>query len=239
MAHEKTRSIVELVANIAIAVAAIAFVWRILFVPVPAAQARGGAPPAPVQDVKAKGLSTTVSNATRKGNTDAEVVLIEFSDFECPFCGKYARETFTQIDKEFVAAGKVQYVLRNFPLEQIHPSATNAAQAAECAGEQGKYWEMHGRLFGSQAELAQAVWTREAEALQLDRTSFERCMEGTTLSKVKADQAEGSRLGVQSTPTFFIGRLEREGTVRLVRTIRGAQSFAVFQEALNQTLSDN
>lgn len=239
MAHEKTRSIVDVITNIAVAAAAIAIVWRVLSAPAPRPIDLTPAPgptAAPIENLESNRLSTTLSNAARKGKAGAQVVLIEFSDYECPFCGRYARDTFEQIDKEFVENGKVQYVFRNFPLEDIHPAASKAGQAAECAGAQERYWEMHGRLFASQAELKDAVWLREARTLQLNIPSFERCMGGTMLSKVKTDIEEGKRLGVQATPTFFLGQAQNDGTVRLLSRVRGAHPYAVFRDALNQAL---
>lgn len=248
MAHERARSVVELIANIAVAVAAIAIVWRLFFAPAPQIASLATAPPggrgptpsapaaSPVESIESRGLTTTLSSAIVKGAEAANVVLIEFSDYECPFCARHVRETFAQIDKEFVATGKVRYVFRNFPLATIHKSASRAAQAAECAGAQGKYWEMHQRLFASQAEFAAEVWTREAEKLRLNAGAFEQCMRGTMLSKVDADLAEGQRLGAQATPTFFIGRVQQNGTVRLISTIRGAHPYAVFKQGLSQAL---
>jgi protein-disulfide isomerase len=237
MAHEKTRSIVEVIANIAIAAAAIAIVWRIVFTPAPAPQP--GAAALPTQDLTPRNLSTSLSKAARRGDAAAQVVLIEYSDFGCPFCGRHARETLVQIDKEFIGTGKIQYVFRNFPVDKLHPAASHAAQAAECAGEQGKYWEMHDRLFANQPELEKQVWLREASALQMNTEAFERCMAGTMSSKVKEDMTEGSRLGVQATPTFFVGKLQKDGTVRLVKSILGAHPYTVFQESLNQALKSD
>jgi protein-disulfide isomerase len=242
MAHEKTRSIVEIVTNVCLAAAAVAVVWRLVLAPapVPAPQALAGQRQAPsgplVENIEDKGLSAGLTGANRKGNTDAPVVLIEFSDYECPYCGQYARDTFAAIDKDFVATGKVQYVMKNFPLESIHKSAVKAAQAAECAGVQARYWEMHDWLFTHQKELAASPWTGQAPALRLNAATFEQCLDGMMADRVKADQAEGSKLGVQATPTFFVGRVMNDGGVSLVSSIRGAQPYSVFEDALTKAL---
>src|SRR6185436_20936742 len=85
----------------------------------------------------------TLAGAATKGRASAPLVMLEFSDFECPFCGRYSRETYPQVQREYVDTGKVRYVFRHTPIERIHPQAMKAAEAAECAGTQGKFWEMH------------------------------------------------------------------------------------------------
>ena len=229
MHSSRLRAFVELVANCAVAAAAIAIIWRVVISPVmsPTAPKRSS----PVEDVRARNISVTVDQSAQRGSVEASLVLIEFSDYECPFCGRHARETFSQIDKEFIERQEVQYVFRNYPLE-IHKHATSAAEAAECAGVQGKYWEMHRALFARQAELAESVWKREGSAIGLDMPSFEECLAGVMSEKIRADMAEGRRLGVKATPTFFIGRKEAEGNVRLVSRISGAHPFEVFRDAL-------
>lgn len=108
MAHEKARSVVDLITNIAVAAAALAIVWRIFSSPAPRIELQAPSPtPAAIENLEPKQLSTTLSNAARKGNAGAPVILIEFSDYECPFCGKHARDTFAQIDKEFVENGTI------------------------------------------------------------------------------------------------------------------------------------
>jgi len=99
------------------------------------------------------------------------VILIEFSGFECPFCEKYSKETFGLIDQKFVATGQLRYAFRHFPLEQMHPNALAAAEAAECASNQGKFWEMRGLLFTNQKDLSQRFWQRDIPSIGLDPTA--------------------------------------------------------------------
>src|SRR5688572_29250224 len=142
------KSAVEIATNLALAAAAVTLVWHLLrSSPTP----RAGEARAAVEDVESKELSIALSAAYRKGAPDAEIVLLEFSDYQCPYCGKYANETFGQIDDAFVATNRVQYAFHNYPLSN-HADAIPAAVAAECSGEQGKYWEMHDRLFAKQAD---------------------------------------------------------------------------------------
>lgn len=161
-------------------------------------------------------------------------MFLEFSDYECPFCGRFAMETYEQIQEQFVRSNRAQYVFRNFPLD-IHKQARPAASAAECAGEQGAFWHMRDHLFANQKALSETIWMSQAEKLRLDMPSFSKCL--TTKDKVlTAEMEEGRRLGVQATPTFFIGRVEQEGQVRLLRRIRGAQTYETFAKALTTLL---
>jgi protein-disulfide isomerase len=174
-----------------------------------------------------------------KGDAGARVTLIEFSDYQCPFCGRYFRDTLPQLQKEYVETGKVRYVFRNFPIESIHPQAFKAAEAAECAGEQGKYWEMHDRLFGNQSALAPADLPGHARALGLDGEKFEKCLESSqTAESIRQDLADAQKAGVRGTPSFFLGLTVPGGEgVKAVQMIQGAQPYAAFKEAIDGLLA--
>ncbi len=101
---------------------------------------RGRTPGQPQRPMPA---SVSVAGAPVRGSQNAALTIIEFSDYQCPFCGRYISQTWPQLDAEYIAPGKVSYVFRDFPLEELHPDAFKAGEAARCAGEQGKYWEMH------------------------------------------------------------------------------------------------
>ncbi len=113
--------------------------------------ARAAAQPPQVQP---QNVVLTLDGEPTKGDTSARVVLVEFTDYQCPFCGRYVHDAYAQIEAEYIKTGKLRYVIREFPLESIHPQAFKAAEAALCAGDQGKYWEMHDRLFANQRALA-------------------------------------------------------------------------------------
>lgn len=174
-----------------------------------------------------------------QGDKDAKVTLIEFSDYQCPFCGRYFRETLPKLQKEYVETGKVWYVFRNFPIESIHPQAFKAAEAAECAGEQGMYWEMHDRLFGNQSALAPADLPGHARALGLDGDKFAKCLEGSqTAESIRQDLADAQKAGVRGTPSFFLGLTAPNGeAVKAIRMIQGAQPYAAFKEAIDGLLA--
>lgn len=194
----------------------------------------GGAPPAPVQPVN---VVLTLDGESMKGDKNAKVVLVEFTDYQCPFCARHVHGTLPQIEAEYVKTGKVRYVTREFPLESIHPLAFKAAEAALCAGDQGKYWEMHARLFANQRALAPSDLTAHAQAVGLDQAKFTQCLDGGTKgAKVRRDLADGTKAGVNGTPAFFIGVADGD-SVKVTRTIKGAHPFASFKEALDGLLA--
>jgi protein-disulfide isomerase len=131
-----------------------------------------------------------------------------------------------------VDTGKVQYVFRNLPLAG-HSNAIGAARAAECALAQGRFWEMHDRLFANQQALSETDLAAHAAAIDLDGKEFQVCMQSTTNSSVDLDQSEAARLGLISTPTFLVGVVTQEGVVKILKKINGAQPYEVFKEALD------
>ena len=144
------------------------------------------------------------------GDPNAPITIVEFSDFQCPYCLSYATETYPQIIQEFVDSGMVRYVFKDFPLEQLHPQAVQAAEAARCAGEQDAYWEMHDYLFANQSrwsgqENPVAAFVELAGELNLDKDALTTCVEsGRYQQLVQANAMEGQILGVTGTPTFFV-----------------------------------
>lgn len=141
-----------------------------------------------------------------KGPANAVVTLVEFSDFECPFCGGLF-PTLKLVERNY--SDKVRIVYRQFPLTNMHPRAQKAAEASLCANEQKRFWEFHDSMFGNQADLTVDALKRRAVELKLDTAAFNSCLDsGRQADAVKKDSEEGSRLGVTSTPTMFInGRL--------------------------------
>lgn len=183
-----------------------------------------------------QGLSLTLGPAAIVRKPAAALVLIEFSDYQCPFCGRYARETFAQVQRELVDVGKISYAFMNLPLQRAHPLAFKAAEAAECAGDQGRYWEMHKVLFANQPALTQPDLLSYAQAIGLDRVRFNACLNGQMVPRIDAQISEAHRLGIMSTPTFLIGETEPGGEVHLLRKIVGAQSLPLFTTTLDSLL---
>jgi protein-disulfide isomerase len=179
----------------------------------------------------------TTDGSPAVGNKEAKITMVEFSDYQCPFCGRYFSQTLTQVMDTYVKTGKVHYVFRDFPLEQIHPFALKAAEAAHCAGDQGKYWEMHDRLYKNQAKLAANELAGHATALGLDEQKFKECLDsGKYTALVKKNENDGMKVGVRGTPSFFLGYSEA-GKMKAVTMLSGAQPFTAFQDALDKLLN--
>jgi protein-disulfide isomerase len=155
-----------------------------------------------------KNLSINAS-AIRHARGSGSVVLVEFTDYECPFCGQYARQTAPSVERQLVDTGLLRNVVFNFPLEQMHRHAKRASEAAECAGQQGRYWEMHSRLFSDVSNLDYEALINAGKELGLDEHRFIRCLSGEATQSITADIGEGMRLGVKVTPTFFVGVVRR------------------------------
>lgn len=197
-------------------------------------QARTPRPPREPTDVK-----LSVEGQPFKGASDAKVTVVEFSDYQCPFCARHATQTFPQLDEHYVKTGKVKYVFMDLPLEQIHPQAVKAAEAARCAGESGKYWEMHDRLFANQKALAPEQLVAHARAAGADPKKFQACLDGGKYTAaVRKSLAEAKEAGARGSPTFFIG-LSTPGATefKAVQVLRGAQPFERFKETIDRLLA--
>jgi protein-disulfide isomerase len=186
-----------------------------------------------------RGAEISITDAPSKGSVDAKLVLIEFSDYQCPFCRRFSNSTLPQILKDYVDTGKMRYVFRDFPLPSIHPAATEAAVAARCAGQQGKYWEMHDRFFADPKSVQAKNWKDHAEALDLDGADFDVCMADESHERaVRQSAADGGKIGVSGTPTLFLGTLGPDGeTVKATEIIRGAQPYGNFKQLIDGLLA--
>lgn len=189
--------------------------------------------PPPVQAIDAV---VAIGDAPRKGRQDAKLTLIEFSDYQCPFCKRHAQNTLPRIDEAYIATGKLRYVFRDFPLTKIHPQAHQAAEAAHCAGDQGQYWAMHARLFANQQALAPDNLLEHARAIGLQIEPFKQCLDGGKhAERVQHDLAEGRKLGISSTPTLLLGTSAGD-QVKAIQVLRGARPFAAFQQEIDKLL---
>jgi len=196
---------------------------------------RAALPPAAVADTNELQISGI---GPRKGSATAPLILIEFSDFECPFCSRHAAAVYPQLQRTYVDSGKLQYIFRHLPITQIHALALKAAEAAECAHEQGKFWEMHDRLFEHQKSLRPDDLLAHARAVGVDDERLKRCQaDGAAASRIEADLAEARQHGFTGTPTFLIGEPNGDGGIKVLKKISGAYPFAVFQAALDSMLA--
>ena len=178
-------------------------------------------------------ITASADRGRIRGSATAPVWLVEVSDFQCPFCKQWHDETFAKIDQEYVKTGKVRMAYLNFPLSRIHKNAQVAAEAAMCAGVQGKFWELHSSLFTTQARWAEAktpivVFDSLAKAAGVDLKRWDSCMNTHATAKlIAADQDRSARAGVESTPTFFVGD----------RALAGAYPIDTFRVAIDQALA--
>jgi predicted DsbA family dithiol-disulfide isomerase len=171
-------------------------------------------------------LRTEIATAgyPSRGPSDAPVTLVEFADFECPFCGGLF-PVLKLVEKNY--AGKIRIVYRQFPLTTIHPHAQKAAEASLCAAEQQRFWEFHDSMFSNQRELTVDALKRRAQEFKLDTAAFNACLDsGRQADAVKKDSAEGSQAGVTGTPTLFING----------RRLSGGQSYADIQAVIEDEL---
>ena len=167
------------------------------------------------------------------GNPNAKVAIIEFSDYQCPFCRVFWRDTLSQIKKEYIDTGKVKFVYRDFPLA-FHPMAVVSAQAAECAGDQEKYWEMQDKIFREQEKLGQGTVSYSVENLKkwatevgLNQNLFNQCLDSEKYkNEVEKDFNDGSAAGVSGTPTTYVNG----------RKLVGAQPFSAFKAVIDEEL---
>ena len=169
------------------------------------------------------------------GRIDAPVTVVEFTDYECPYCKQFHSSTFVQLTRDYIAAGKVRWVSRDLPLD-MHPYARRAAEAARCAGDEGKYWEMRHAFLMSAQELRDEVISEAAQGISLDLSRFGRCMDSQKYREaVKADAHDASNLRLVHTPSFVVGRSHRDKLEGVV--ILGAQPYGVFESAIDSLLT--
>jgi protein-disulfide isomerase len=189
----------------------------------------------PVRDVN---VSLNVADDPYKGTTDAKVTMVEFSDYQCPFCSRHTRNVLPHLEKNYVETGKVRYVLRDFPLA-FHKQAPKAHEAAHCAGEQGKYWEMHAQLFANQKALHLEKLSQHAETAGVsDLAAFQECLDsGKHAERIQLSMAEGNKLGIRGTPSFAVGLTEPNGGVKALKIVRGAQAYNMFQKIIDDLLA--
>ena len=168
------------------------------------------------------------------GREDAPLLMVEFTDYECPFCRQFHLTSFEQIRRNYIDKGKIRYVSRDFPLD-FHKNALRAAVAGRCGAEQGKFWELRHSMIANASKLQPEDILGYAGKLSLDGGKFRSCMEsGRLLDAVEADMSEGRTAGVSGTPTFLIGRLAN-GRLDGIRIV-GAQPYIVFAAKIDQLL---
>ncbi len=173
------------------------------------------------------------------GAPNAAVTLVEFTDYQCPFCSRHVKNTHPQIASEYIDTGKIRFVSLDMPLENIHKDAFVAAQAAHCADDQGMYWEMHGRLFENQRAIRPLEG--HAEAVSLDVELFNTCMSSQKYAAaVRKDMAEARKAGVSGTPSFVVARTDPTDPTKVkgISFLRGAKAFNAFKAEIDKALAE-
>lgn len=166
------------------------------------------APAAASQRATAAPKNVTLTSAeghAALGAKAAPVTIVEFTDLQCPYCARFSAQTFPELRRKYIDTGKVRFVTRDLPLS-FHAQSVQAAVAARCAGEQGKYWEYRERLFERQKELPQSPFDRLAADMKLDTAKFTSCRNSKEASAAaEADREFANGLGITGTPTFIVG----------------------------------
>lgn len=184
-----------------------------------------------------KGPKISVENDPSLKEGSPGIVLIEIGDFQCPYCGKGVREVLPLVYDKFVRTGKVEMVFLDYPIQQIHPQAFKAAEAAACAGEQKLFWEMHHQLFGNQGALAPAQLAEHAEGLGLDMAAFGKCLEsGRHAPEIRADMRVVQNLGITGTPAYVLGRRVDGDKVEVLDVVKGLPPYEVLEQKIAELL---
>ncbi|MCX6709153.1 MAG: DsbA family protein [Candidatus Woesearchaeota archaeon] len=193
----------------------------------PAAQPAAQPEKQPVQQPPAPAAKVEVSaeNDEVKGEANAPVLIVEFSDYQCPFCSR-VEASLKQVEEKYIKTGKVKIVYRDYPLG-FHDKAQKAAEASECAHDQGKFWEYHDKLFANQNALDIFSLKQYAKDLKLDTAKFDKCLDsGEKAAEVSKDTADANAAGVSGTPIFFINGV----------ALKGAQPYDSFETAIEAAL---
>lgn len=171
------------------------------------------------------------------GDTNAKIGVVEFSDYQCPYCRTFHATILPELKKNYIDTGKLVFVSRDTPMD-FHPMAEPAAIAANCAGEQGKYFPMQEDLYAQQNRYGNEFYLELARKRELDTTRFAACLrDPAQQQEVRRDAAYAAELGVEGTPTFYIGRVEGERLVDAIPVV-GAQPYGVYMQWVERLLSE-
>lgn len=194
-------------------------------------------PPSPRPRLTPPAEPVGLGDAATIGRPTAPVTLIEFSDFGCPFCARFATETLPALEQEYVAHGRLRLAYKHFPILTLHPDAERAAVAAECAGAEGRFRPMHDALFADPRRLDEASLLERAGAIGLDVPAFTVCLGSEAVRDlVRRHAAEAESFGISGTPAFLVGVTEADGRVRVTEVISGAQPVEAFRAAIERAL---
>jgi protein-disulfide isomerase len=184
----------------------------------------------------------TLQDEPTKGNAAAKITLVEVSDYHCPFCRRQTLQVLPKVMAEYVNTGKVKYVFVDYPIAQLHPDAFKSHEAAACAGDQGKYWQMHDLLFTNSPARDAAQLTANANLIGVDAKKFEACLNGgnggTHAAAIRESIARMQELGVGGTPLTLIGLTPAPGTpMKILSFVYGAKPYPEFKAVVDAALA--
>ena len=184
-------------------------------------------------------VAISIAGLAARGQPTAPVTIVVFADYQDPQCARYYQEIHPRVDEDYLQHGTVRYVFKNLPNQKVHPQALKAHEAAACAGDQGKYWEMHDLLFANQTALATDRLLGYAQTLDLDPDLFRYCLtSGAQVATIRRDVDEGQKGGVTLTPVFAIGLTEPGAeSIKVLRVVAGVQPYPVFEDAIGAVLA--
>lgn len=211
----------DIFATMLLIAAAAAVLWTTL--------SRRGGSGTPVREIPKEPVSLADSNLI--GDAAAPVGILLYTDFECPFCKKFATETFPEIERSYIAPGKAFLAVKHYPLTNIHPLAQRASEIAECAEAQGKFRPVHDGIFSLPQPLTEDALTQQVAKAGLDKGGFETCLASASAA-VQRDIETAKALKVNGTPAFLIGKREPDGRLRVTDFLVGAAPYAEFQRIL-------
>ena len=190
-------------------------------------QQAGRAPEGPTR------ATLKLEGAQMLGSKDAPLTMVEFTDYQCPFCQRFHMTVFNELKKNFIDTGKVRFYSRDLPLDTLHPNAIRAAEAGRCAGDQGQFWALRNVMGSNPDKLDMDHLAGFAADLKMDTFAFRNCVEsGKYKSAVQADAAEAIKIGAQATPSFVIGKSTPDGVDG--ELVVGALPFSSFDQKLKQ-----
>ena len=229
-ASSRIKGGLDVLASVGMLLAAAAVVGTYLKRPAPPAQITvPDSRPVPKQPV-------SLTDAAIAGSRGAKVAIVGYSDFQCPFCARFAIDTLPKLQEKYLRSGKVLFAFKHLPLEEIHPVARRAAELAACAGQQGQFWPAHDFIFNHQATLSEKSVLEWADRVGLRRKEMQACVSGAGAVLVKGNLADAGTLGVGSTPTFLLGRVGSDMQVTVTSRLDGAVPLSRFETALDNLL---
>ena len=180
--------------------------------------------------------TVVLAGSHRIGSSRATVAVVEFSDYQCPYCREFNDRIYPHLKKEYVETGRVQFVHKDLPLKSIHPQALPAALAASCAGLQKHFWPMHDALYVNHGALSPELYPKLAHEFGLDESKFRACLVDPAREQfVMRDTAEALRLGINGTPSFVFGKIEGD-ELSVAHLSRGAPSYEAFAQVIDKLL---